>query len=146
MRVTACAILSVSILFVLAALQVDNVGGQDDLPAQKNLAALRAERLEILRRAVSVLESAYRAGTADILTLMTARSDLLEAELEAATTGEQVRKLLQQHSQIAQGARDLAEARHNQGSLSNIQYLHSRARWLEREIRFVEAAERPAVK
>ena len=87
-----------------------------------------------------MLESAHRSGSAGILTLLTARSDLIEAELEATTTREQIRTLLERHSDVAQSARDLAEVRHRDGSLSRIQYLRLRARWLEREIRLIEVS------
>ena len=140
MRVAASAIASVSILVVVAALSAKDVDGQDERPAPRNLSALQAEHVEVLRQAVRVLESAYRSGSAGILTVLTARSDLIEAELEAATTREHIRTLLERHSDVAQSAQNLADVRHRDGSLSRIQYLRLRARWLEREMRLIEVS------
>lgn len=136
MRNLIFAVALSTMLLLLGALFAAAVVGKDapDGSAQVQIAHLQTERVETLRQVVVFLENMNRNGFVDIERLFAARSDLLEARLELASTKAERLMLLQEHYDLAKSDEELARARFRSGSATQVDYLQAKARRLQREV------------
>lgn len=136
MKKLIAAIALITMLMLIGVLSATAVVGEDspDKPIDNQIAKLQAERIATLRQVVRELETMHRDGNAVTLQIHAARSDLIEAQLELATTKAERLTLLREHLQLAQSGEKLAEAKYKAGSWTHVECLQAKATRLQREI------------
>jgi outer membrane protein TolC len=129
----------ITMLMLVGVLSATAVVGKDapDKPIDSQIAKLHAERIETLQQVVRELETMHRDGHGDKLRIHAARSDLIEAQLELATTKAERLALLREHLELAKFGEEFAEAQYRAGLRSHVECLQAKATRLQREIAVV---------
>ena len=126
----------ITMLILLGVLFATAVIGKDapDKSVEERIAELQAERIETLKGAIRDYEVMYRSGSVGMERLIAARSNLIEARLELASTNAERLALLKEHFDLAKHGEEVAERRFKDGSASHVDYLQAKATRLQREI------------
>ncbi len=120
----------------------DKVTSAEDAIAnlQTELKTLRTERRDTLRMVVEVVDTYYKSGQATLGTLIDARNDLLDAELEliARTDAESRKKLHQRRIENLKKLELASEEQYKLGSGSAENRFKAKVARLQAEIEFLE--------
>ena len=136
MRSPIIAVALITMLVLVGLLSATAVVGEDapDKSTDERIADFQAERMKTVQQIVEASEAMYRAGQVDMTQLMAARSDLVEARLEMASTQAERLALLEEHRDQARFGEQLAETRFRDGRGNQIDCLQAKAVRLKREI------------
>ena len=119
---------------VIAARRQQEKKKFDAAGARRLLPRMEHQRIELLKRRVSLLQAQFQNADTGMITVHAAQQDLLNAQLAMTSTKKARIELLKEKVSIAKAIEELNEMRFREGTLSESNFLKSSAERLKTEI------------
>jgi hypothetical protein len=133
-------LLTVLAITVSAAATEPQLSASDKDAAQ--LKAAQEERIEVLTKLVTMLTSQYNAGTADIVQVHSAESDLCNALLDSTDEPEKPVALLTKQLEMAKEILVIARSRLDSGNLREADVFRAKSLFLDVKIKLLKERSR----
>ena len=113
-----------------------------EAPAQDSNAdsveSLQKQHVDTLRKALALAQAQYDAGLLPVQNLFDLRSDLLEAQLDMATTREERIKIVSKQLDLAMSSLAASKARFDQALISQLDLLRAESAALQIKIKLAK--------